>query len=139
MVIKTNQISYSNVDKAAGYHAKAIDEEVAAEKDADSLVEEKGATEETDGSHAKDRVSKDASEKVAAGIVVATKKLAARENAFEKPIKINRKSSEILLYAPKEALEEKGNVAEEKIVIEGKKAAAEDKVAALIESTSAKE
>ena len=101
------------VDKAAGYHAKAIDEEVAAEK---------GATEEADGSHAKDRVSKDASEKVAAGIVVATKKLAARENAFEKPIKINRKSSENLLYALKEALEEKGNVAEEKIVIKGKKA-----------------
>ena len=75
------------VDKAAGYHAKAIDEEVAAEKDADSLVEEKGATEEADGSHAKDRVSKDASEKVAAGI------LRAREHAFEKPIQIETSQS----------------------------------------------
>ena len=44
------------------------------------------------------------------------------------------------MYAPKEALEEKGNVtAEEEVVIEGKKAAAEDEVAAEIEAASATE
>ena len=40
-------------DEAAISHAKAIDDEVAAEKDADSLAEGKGGTDETDGSHTK--------------------------------------------------------------------------------------
>ena len=65
------------------------------------------AKEEADCPHAKDRVSNDASEKVAAG-KVATKKLAAREHAFEKPTKIDRKSSDIFFLHTKRRFEREG-------------------------------
>ena len=88
-------------DEAAGSYDKAI-EEAAVEKESHSFEEEKGATEEADGS-----VSKDASEKVSAG-KVATKKLAAREHALEKPTQMNRKSSEIFLYCTKRSFGREG-------------------------------
>ena len=91
-------------DQTAGSKAKVI-KEAAVEKATDSSAEKKGATEEADGSHTNDRVSNDALVKVAAG-KVATQKLAAWKHAFKKPTKIDRKSSEIFLYAAKEALEE---------------------------------